>query len=160
MIRNCLLVCCSTSSPLNSSNSVSHLTEQSRLDVAQGSGSGVVSWFDASSINGHGLLEEDPVTPKRQVRNEIVLAGPEWCFLRYKHGAALFALGNLDFSSGLLYPPVSCSLSSCRLRCTRKLDCFPWLDSGYLSVSSQFDGKVAAFAQFVEGLTKSWRTLP
>ena len=111
-------------------------TEQSRLEVAQGSGSGVVSWFDASSINGHGLLEEDPVTPKIQVRNEIVLAGPEWCFLRYKHGAALFALGNLDFSC-LLYPPVSCSLSSCRLKCTRKLDCFPWLDSGHLSVSSR-----------------------
>ena len=64
------------------------------------------------------------------------LGWPRVVFLRYKHGAALFALGNLDFSC-LLYPPVSCSLSSCRLRCTRKLDCFPWLDSGYLSVSSR-----------------------
>ena len=92
-------------------------TEQSRLDVAQGSGSGVVSWFDASSISGHGLLEEDPVTPKRQVRNEIVLAGPEWCFLRCKHGAALFALGNLEIQQSLV-------LCLHVLRCTRKLGCF------------------------------------
>ena len=53
-------------------------------------------------------------------------------FLRHKHGAALFALGKLDFSSCLMYRPVSCSLSSCRLRCTRKLDCFPWLDSAFV----------------------------
>ena len=49
------------------------------MQISQFSSVGVACCIPAaSSINGHGLLEEGPVT---------IFVVPEWRFLRYKHGA-------------------------------------------------------------------------